>query len=446
MKTVLTGSKRILAVIMAMLIVGSAFAITSFAADDMKLSAKDVSTANSVLILVVENIPDGYTVESTGIAIKKGTDDLTKDTDFSVLKQSDGFKITFSSLAVNDKLTFTVTAKKESATDVTATETITIKNTKDAPKTLEVIEKTKDSLTLTKIEGALYAAVKTDDAKEPADSDWKTTNSLTGLTPGTFYDVYAKYAETSTTYESDAKKIQAKTLAASEGKKAEKPVLENVTTNTIKVAYHEGYEYSIDGGKTFDTANEWKNLKAATTYYIAQRIKVDENISEVNPSSDAITVTTNSATANITNFSQVKNPTTDAGSEVATGTKVTVTAYAVKRTSGEKQWGDIQFVPKTLQVKDGDSYKDVATFTEKTNGSYQASYTPTGEGTCNLRVVYAKQRWNSTKFEELDTDNHKDLSFKTKAQWQIYLNKFIAFLTTTLPQYIMKAIAYLRGN
>ena len=190
MKTVLNGSKRVLAVLLALLMLSSAFAVVSFAANDFEIEAKDVSTSNSVLTLVVSGLPEGYSVSTSDITIKNSTKTLVPGDDYSILKKSaTEFSITFQSLNVGDKYTFTVIARDASSNTKTAAEEISIKNTKAAPVTLETIAKEKNSLTVTYYDGAEYACVKNGDTAAPV---YQSSNKFTGLEAGTFYDIYAR--------------------------------------------------------------------------------------------------------------------------------------------------------------------------------------------------------------------------------------------------------------
>lgn len=467
MKTFISSSKRVLAVMLALLTLCTGLAVGASAADTLTVTATASKTKSEVTVTVTK--PDGYTIDKSDVVVTL----VTTTTVQTCSVYADGNNFVIRDLTAGNEYTITVTAKKDTAT-ITGSATVKLLNTQSAPGSLTVTKKGIDSngkayITLNYMSGALYACVPsgsaTNPAAEPTDSAYTTSNTFTDLLPATYYDFYAKYPATTTQYESTTTKTQAKTVAKGDNKTPAAVSLVNVTSSTIKVTYIDGYEYSIDEGKTWQDSNEFKSLTAGKTYFILQRIKVDESVQQVNPSSAAFSVKVNTAAQNICSISSVAAPAFKESDKIYKDNDNTIYAYAVTRTSGSNQWGDIQYVPYTYEIYNGSSKETTGNFTKGSNGTYSASFKPQyANSSYKIRVIYAKQRYGiaaeiektedkkvtSDGFVNLDTTtNYKDISFTSKdkpSKFEEYLSAIINFLTDTLPKFIVKAITFLRDN
>ena len=180
------------------------------------------------------------------------------------------------------------------------------KTTPAKPSAPTLESKTETSITVKAVAGQEYSI---DGGKT-----WQTSGTFTGLTPETEYSIVTKITATSTANESpvsDAltvttdKKADTSTptdepggssgTPGTSGKttpaKPSAPTLESKTDTTITVKAVSGQEYSIDGGKTWQTSGTFTGLTPETEYSIVTKITATSTANE-SPVSDALKVTT----------------------------------------------------------------------------------------------------------------------------------------------------------
>ncbi len=146
--------------------------------------------------------------------------------------------------------------------------------------------KTDTTVTLTAVSGYEY---------KMNDGEWQTSNIFTGLSPATQYSFYQRVAETNSAYASASSDALVVTTDKSTPAKPSAPTEASKTDTTITLTKVDGYEYSKDG-ITWQTSNIFTDLSPATQYSFYQRVAATDS-SYASESSDALTVTTNSATS-----------------------------------------------------------------------------------------------------------------------------------------------------
>ena len=146
---------------------------------------------------------------------------------------------------------------------------------------------TDTTVTLTFVSGYEY---------KMGDGEWQISNVFTDLSPATKYNFYQRVAETDTAHASEPSDALSVTTDKSTPAKPVVPTVASKTVTTVTLKEVSGYEYSKDG-KTWQTSNKFTGLSAGTTYKFYQRV-AETDTTHASESSDALSVTTNTATSN----------------------------------------------------------------------------------------------------------------------------------------------------
>ena len=435
-------TKRLIATLLAMLMLVSGLGVNASA---LKATAGAPDEDNSVVITISE-LEEGYAVNKDATVIKKGTETV-EASNYRLFLEGD--KLTVQKLT-EGTYTITVVSKKEGASDITAECSVTIKKTPAAPSGLARISSTKDSITVTSINGAEYACVET--GKEV--STWQDSNTFTGLKEATFYDVYARIKATETSNASPATKVQIKTMKAGPTTVKEVEISE-VTKNSVTVVPVEGYEYSKDGGTTWQDSNVFSSLTAGATIFVKQRFKGND-AQEAGPSSATKNVVVNTADKYTASSGNLKAPEFEKPSELYAGKDLVLFAYSDTRKSGDPQWGDTQLIPVKAEILNNGAKEGEFTFSlnDADKGQYKATIKANNEGVSyTVKVYYSKQRFEGTAgYKEQDQNTVKTLTIKpTKEpkQWQKVLSGILNFITTTIPKIataISKIVQWYKKN
>ena len=173
----------------------------------------------------------------------------------------------FSGLTPNSEYTFYQRSKETEAflagsiaTKIIKTIKYANNNSVDAP----VLESyTANDVTLKKIDVLEYSKDQ---------ENWQDSNVFTDLTPETEYTFYQRIKETNDTYASSSSEGLSIITKKENTNIPVKPEIEDVTENIVTVKSVEGYEYSANGGLTWQESNVLK-LEPLTEYNITQRIK-----------------------------------------------------------------------------------------------------------------------------------------------------------------------------
>ena len=196
----------------------------------------------------------------------------------------------------------------------------TDKYTEFAPAAPVAAERTETSIKLVATDGFEYSM---------DGQTWQTSAEFTGLTAKTEYTFYQRVAETATSYVSAAS--EAAKISTLKPANTETPVaveFVEVTHNSVTLKEVEGYEYSCDGGQTWQASPVFTGLTAETEYTFAQRIAESEDY-EASAFESATKATVAAPVA-----SEPSNPSTPSGSgegdkTPATGDNTNVWMWAV---------------------------------------------------------------------------------------------------------------------
>ena len=174
---------------------------------------------------------------------------------------------TFTGLLANTTYTFYQRVKKSTValvSDISEGAQVTFKSTQSSPSAPIVLSFTDTTVTLMTITNGEYSKDGT---------TWQTSNVFIGLSSGTQYTFYQRYAETEV-YEYSNKSIG--TNATTEKSKQtlipNAPTVESITSSSITLVAVSGCEYSKNGTK-WQTSNVFTGLSCGTEYTFYQRYK-----------------------------------------------------------------------------------------------------------------------------------------------------------------------------
>lgn len=421
MTKITTVSKKTLSLIMALLMICSAAVFSASAADEAP--AKPEYVLDPVEKTIVVKTP------ADGAVITIEPADKAKEA-------TQGGDILFFNLVYGTEYTITATLNEK-------TETVTVKLLEvQATPAAPVCEKrTATSLKVSKVSGCEYKI--TDTEGNPVNgSDWSETVLFENLEPETFYVIYARKAAVADKYyASDAASVSVKTLAAGKAEATAKPVLEDKTNTTITVKAVSGVEYSIDGGKTWQTSGDFKNLKANTSYTIVAREMFDASEQEANPVSEGLTVITNSRASYDASITRCTFKAQDGKRYANENVKITVTGDAPADLN-TVQYGDTMYAPASFEAA-GTKAEFVGT-TKVGTGTFLP-----GEANANKNVVvavtYNKLKYVGNGWEKVGEVTEKytvsigpvnNTLTKIKEGLETVLN----FLLNTVPKFISDAL------
>lgn len=315
-----------------------------------------------------------------------------------------------------------------------------IKNSQDAPAAPVPLKITSTTVELKTVVGGEYKI---------GDGAWQDSAKFTGLLPETKYVVSQRYKETGTAYASADASVTVTTLKAADADAAPQPVLVDKTQTSITVAVVKdgkelsGYEFSSNGGKTWQKSGLFTGLTANTVYSFIAVKSYNSAEQDPNKVSEALRVVTNAkenyvASLDKCGFKITSQPHSDA---IYAGDTVGFTANGDGRSNlNELQYGDTRFVPV--------SYKATQGVTEETalSSTYSGTVTTTGKATVKVTVYFEKQKyvggnenggWSKVGVESRSfTFEVKDAYNAAKHFFQQVLN----FLLDTLPSIINKAL------
>ncbi|MDD7194449.1 MAG: hypothetical protein PUH33_08080, partial [Clostridiaceae bacterium] len=426
MTKITTVSKKMLSLIMALLMIGSAVAFSASAADE-GAPAKPVCTLNAEnRTITVKEPADGaeITIEPADKAQRALADN--------------GKDILFFNLVYGTEYVITATLNEK-----TSTETVKLLKTQAVPSAPVCEKRTATTLKISKVAGCEYKAEGPDEEGNTVIiSDWGDTVLFENLKPETFYVIYARKAAVKDEYyASDAVSLSVKTLKAGNAVAVAKPVLEDKTNTTITVKAEAGVEYSIDGGKTWQTSGDFKNLKASTSYTIVAREAFDASVQEANPTSEGLTVITNSRASYEASLTRCTFKAQDGKRYANENVKITVTGDAPADLN-TVQYGDTMYAPASFEA--AGTKADFAGTTKVGTGTFLPGEA-NADKTVVVTVTYNKLKYVGNGWAPAGTVTEKytvkigpvnNTLTKIKEGLETVLN----FLLNTVPKFISDAL------
>lgn len=311
---------------------------------------------------------------------------------------------------------------------------VEVLQSQSAPASPVPLKRTSTSITIKAVANCEY---KIDDG------EWVSTTTFENLDPETNYTVYMRYKYIEGKYyASEPSFITLKTLKASKGKAAT-PVLKDKTNNSITVFVEEGAEYSIDKGATWNKTGIFTNLKANSKYEIIARFIYDANTEDASPVSAALAVVTNSKANTLASKNNCKFEVTTEGNLYAKRSfSFKVTGDAPKD-YGSVQFGDTRLIPVTYTVRMNGAAleKDVAFTADSKVNVKTGIATPTEKGTVEIEVTYRTEEYNGTDW--VNTNQDKVASYKVEVGTEYnaareFFVKIANFFLNTLPNLILR--------
>ena len=317
---------------------------------------------------------------------------------------------------------------------------IKIKNAQQAPAAPVPVKITSKSVELKSVVGCEYML---------NDGEWQASPKFTGLKAQTKYTVSQRYKETETAYASDSVSVSVTTLKAADADRAPTPVLVDKTQTTITVAVVvdgktlSGYEFSKDGGKTWQKSGHFTGLTANTMYSFIALKSYDATAQDPNTASEAIKIVTNSketynASLDKCGFKITSQPHDDG---IYAGDTVGFTASGDSRgNANDLQYGDTRYVPvayKATQDKPNETPLSA-------NGS--GTITTTAKATVTVTVYFEKQKFDgnteagSNGWTKVGVES-RSFTFEVKDAYNAakhFFQKVLNFLLDTLPGIINK--------
>ena len=426
MTKITTVSKKMLSLIMALLMIGSAVAFSASAADE-DTPAKPICTLNAENKSIMVQKP----AEGVSITIKPTADSITDEKTGNILfyglKDGTEYVITAAIVVDGEVLTSTATVK--------------LLKTQAVPSAPVCEKRTATSLKISKVAGCEYKI--TDAEGNPVNgSDWGDTVLFENLTAETFYVIYARKAEVKNEYyASEAVSLSVKTLKAGEAVAVAKPVLLDKTNTTITVKAEAGVQYSIDGGKTWQSSGDFKNLKASTSYTIVARKVFDASVQEANPMSEGLTVITNSRASYEASLTRCTFKAQDGKRYANENVKITVTGDAPADLN-TVQYGDTMYAPASFEA--AGTKADFVGTTKVGTGTFLPGEA-NADKTVVVTVTYNKLKYVGDGWAQVGTVTEKytvkigpvnNTMTKIKEGLETVLN----FLLNTVPKFISDAL------
>lgn len=288
--------------------------------------------------------------------------------------------------------------------------TVTIKDKHSAPSAPVATKVTATTITAAKVTDCQYRLMRVKDNK--VIYNWGDTVVFEKLTANTAYLLSIRKKETSSKYASDPVSITVKTLRAGDAKAVGKPVLVDKTNTTVTVKCAEGdegknIEFSIDKGKTWQHSGEFKNLTANTIYGVIARKAYDPALQDPNPSSAILEIRTNTRERYSASLGKCTF-TLDEGKVYANeliGVRVTGDGPKDKFLA---EYGDTRYIPKEIRI-DGRIHELKGSTTEA--GVYTGEILPGSNNankTIKISVIYTVERFNGgTEWLDMGTVESK---------------------------------------
>ncbi len=311
---------------------------------------------------------------------------------------------------------------------------IKLKNSQNAPEAPVPVKVKATSIEIKAVAGAEYACI-------PANSDvvpvYDAKNEFTGLTAESQYTVLIRYAETDNAYASAPSSINVKTLKAADPEVPAVPVLADKTDISITIVPTEDYEYSIDGGKTWQLKHIFTGLTADTAYSIIARKTFDAEIQEENPSSEALVVITTKRAPYVASVDKCTFKKTSEDPVYAERVFEFIVSCDAPANANDVVYGDTRYIPFSYE---NDQIAGTKYFTTSSNkGTTVAS----AKGTLNVKITFMKQKYTGSSWEDIALES-KTYKVEVGSKFGFILDgfkKFINIFLNTIPAAISKFLS-----
>ena len=266
----------------------------------------------------------------------------------------------------------------------------------------ELISVSDTRIEVAAVSGQVYAIYK--QSTMPEGLNWQSSGVFEKLHPNTEYRIVTKTPETAEYKESIVSEALVVTTQKTPTKAPEAPKLTDRSQTVLEVEKKNGQEYSIDGGKTWQTEGRFEKLKAETDYEIVTRIK-ETSTAAASAASQPLKVST------------LRNPIeTGAGENKITGISngqiikvnknVTFTAEGGGMKTEDPIDGDVRYVPVKWQGMSEGTWK---------KAPYTATVKAAKSGTYTIKVTFDRQVYKNGKWISEGQDDIKSVQLKATA-------------------------------
>ena len=266
----------------------------------------------------------------------------------------------------------------------------------------ELISVSDTRIEVTAVSGQVYAIY--EQSTMPEGLNWQSSGVFEKLHPNTEYRIVTKTPETAEYKESIVSEALVVTTQKTPTKAPEAPKLTDRSQTVLEVEKKNGQEYSIDGGKTWQTEGRFEKLKAETDYEIVTRIK-ETSTAAASAASQPLKVST------------LRNPIeTGAGENKITGISngqiikvnknVTFTAEGGGMKIEDPIDGDVRYVPVKWQGMSEGTWK---------KAPYTATVKAAKSGTYTIKVTFDRQVYKNGKWISEGQDDIKSVQLKATA-------------------------------
>lgn len=402
----MTVMKKSLAAFMAFLFVLSCMSVCAFADDTTALKSITMeSRSDSAISFAI----DGFDVEEDTVKVVFIKESEKGSVNWSTVSAATTNPVVFSTSSVSTSSEYIIYARKNMSgdpSDYSYASSAPFKFYPDAPV---IVETTDSQIKVKAVDGCEYAIK---DMTTNTLSAYQNSPVFTALTPGGKYQIYIRFA-------ADAKnsKIGASAAVSSETittrlaspDKPAKPVLVSYTMNSIDVKEVAGVEFTIDGGKNWQTDGTFDDLKKNTTYTIVARGVFDPKTQLEGEHSASLIVKT--ASRNVYEAEIDDCEVTLSASEIKFGDKFTITATGDASDSAETLNGDTRYIPVSYEifassgnsVYDDDFYVNNKKNTSHTNVTEELNIR-LSVGEYELKVYFSVEQYYDGEWHEINTD------------------------------------------
>lgn len=445
-------SKRIIAMLMAILMLFSGMAVSASATTGETGTGTGTSTAAPEFTKITLNATNCYVdIDNIEIVVENAkvtVGETEYDVIFTATQKDDATK-TLRRLVDTEKnqtiFTGPTTGKTYKiqgyitidGTDHVASNTFELEVLKAqaAPATPVPLKVTSSSITVKAVANCEY---KLDDG------EWVNTATFTtGVSPETKHTVYARYKYVAGQYyASEASSVTVTTLKAPKAKAAA-PTLKDKTDNSIAVNAVEGVEYSINKGATWNKTGLFTNLKANTKYDIIARYTFDASVQDASPVSDIFSVVTNSKKNDIASKDDCKFEIISEGNIYAKRSFTFKVTGDAPKDYGSVQYGDTRLIPSTYTVRmNGTKIKENAALADDSKVNIKTGIvTPTEKGKVEVEVTYITEYFDGSNWENANENKTVVYDVESGAEYNAAREIFVAianFFLNTLPNLILK--------